>query len=293
MDRGCGIGMRRLSIIDLTTGHQPISNEDGTVWIVFNGEIYNYQELRAICWRAGHRFRTAQRHRDDRSPVRGGRRRGSRAAARHVRLRDLGRAASSRLLLARDRFGKKPLYYAVLPNGIYFGSEIEVPARRRAFRWRSTAEALRLYFQFGYIPDPLTAYRAIRKLPAGGWLDLRHDGAVTRRAATGSCRRRPPKPRPAFTRSRGGYRRVREDVRRSRAHPHDRRRAARRLPERRHRFQLGGGIHGAAVAGAGQDVLDRLRGEPASTSCPTPAMVADKYRTDHHEIMVRPDSRRT
>ena len=175
VDRGCGIGMRRLSIIDLSTGHQPISNEDGSVWIVFNGEIYNYQELRADLIARGHQFRTASDtetlvHLYEQEGVEGLKRlRGMFAFA-------IWDARQSRLLLARDRFGKKPLYYAVLPNGIYFGSEISC-LRQAGVPLDTDPEALRLYFQFNYIPDPLTAYRAIRRVPAGGWLTYER-GAV-------------------------------------------------------------------------------------------------------------------
>ena len=175
VDRGCGIGMRRLSIIDLSTGHQPLCNEDGSVWIVFNGEIYNYQELRAGLMAQGHQFQTASDtetlvHLYEQEGVAGLKRlRGMFAFA----IWDAGRG---RLLLARDRFGKKPLYYAVLPTGIYFGSEISC-LRQAGVPLDTDPEALRLYFQFNYIPDPLTAYRAIRRIPAGGWLTYQR-GAV-------------------------------------------------------------------------------------------------------------------
>src|SRR5947208_10793847 len=123
VDRGCGIGMRRLSIIDLSTGHQPLSNEDGSVWVVFNGEIYNYQELRKELIGQGHRFRTNSDtetlvHLYEQHGVNGlCRLRGMFAYA-------VWDANRQRLLLARDRFGKKPLYYAALPEGIYFASEL-------------------------------------------------------------------------------------------------------------------------------------------------------------------------
>src|SRR4051794_36984472 len=175
VDGGCAIGMRRLSIIDLSTGHQPISNEDGTVWIVFNGEIYQYQELRERLIAQGHHFRTASDtetliHLYEQEGPEGLRRlRGMFAYA-------IWDARRRRLFLARDRFGKKPLYYAVLPEGIFFASEISA-LRTAGVPLEPDADALRLYFQFNYIPDPFTAYRAIRRLPAGGWM-IYENGAV-------------------------------------------------------------------------------------------------------------------
>ena len=112
---GVGLGMRRLSIIDLDGGQQPISNEDGSVWVVFNGEIYNYRELRRRADTRGHTFRTAS---DTETIVHLYEELGRavrRAPARHVCVRDLGRAAPQ-LLLARDRLGIKPLYYAELDD---------------------------------------------------------------------------------------------------------------------------------------------------------------------------------
>src|ERR1700761_4142046 len=119
VENGCAIGMRRLSIIDLATGHQPISNEDGSVWVVFNGEIYNYQELRRWLVERGHRMQTnsdteALVHLyEEEGPAGIARLRGMFAYA-------IWDARRKRLMLARDRFGKKPLYYAVLREGLYF-----------------------------------------------------------------------------------------------------------------------------------------------------------------------------
>src|SRR5215813_9794463 len=120
-----GLGMRRLSIIDLSTGHQPIHNEDRTVWIVFNGEIYNFRDLRTELERAGHRFYTAT---DTEVIVHAYETWGAAAIAK---LRGMFGLAiwdtrSRTLLLARDRIGIKPLHYATTPGGrLYFGSEIK------------------------------------------------------------------------------------------------------------------------------------------------------------------------
>src|SRR5918995_86691 len=124
VEAGVGLGMRRLSIIDLSTGQQPIHNEDRTVWVVFNGEIYNYRELRAVLEAAGHRFYTAS---DTETIVHAYEEWGE---AAFERLRGMFGIAlwDSRdhsLLLARDRVGIKPLHYAVSGGRLYFGSEIK------------------------------------------------------------------------------------------------------------------------------------------------------------------------
>ena len=167
------IGMRRLSIIDLSTGHQPISNEDGSVWVVFNGEIYNYQELRADLHRAGHRFATNS---DTETLVHLYEQEGVEGLARlrgMFAFRDLGRRRKQQLLLVRDRFGKKPLYYtsAVRATGLYFASELKclraagVPLEDRP---RSAAALLPVQLHSG------SAYGVSRRAQAaaGGWLDV-------------------------------------------------------------------------------------------------------------------------
>src|SRR6516165_3425513 len=123
-DGPCGIGMRRLSIIDLSTGHQPMTNEDGSVWVVFNGEIYNYRELRHELIGRGHRFTTNS---DTETLVHLYEDQG---AAGLERLRGMFAYAiwdsrQQKIVLARDRFGKKPLYYANTPSGLYFASELK------------------------------------------------------------------------------------------------------------------------------------------------------------------------
>src|SRR5262247_4626 len=120
---GVALGMRRLSIIDLATGHQPIANEDRTVWVVFNGEIYNFRQLRRELEAAGHRFQTET---DTEVIVHAYEQWDAEAIAR---LRGMFAIAiwdtrMRMLLLARDRIGIKPLYYAETATRLYFGSEI-------------------------------------------------------------------------------------------------------------------------------------------------------------------------
>ena len=121
---GVALGMRRLSIIDLKTGHQPLANEDRSVWVVFNGEIYNYRELTANLLARGHRFATAS---DTETLVHLYEEYGA-DCVRHLRgmfAFALWDARSRTLLLARDRLGIKPLYYAQTPRGLVFGSELK------------------------------------------------------------------------------------------------------------------------------------------------------------------------
>ena len=176
LDGGCGLGMRRLSIIDLSTGHQPISNEDGTVWVVFNGEIYNYRELRADLIRAGHRFSTNS---DTETLVHLYEEEGTAGIAklRGMFAYAIWDSRDRSLLLVRDRFGKKPLYFATLPEGLYFGSELKC-LRAAGVPLDIDREALQLYFQFNYIPDPWSPYQGIRKLAPGGWLRYHANGEI-------------------------------------------------------------------------------------------------------------------
>ena len=126
-DRGFGMGMRRLSIIDLKTGDQPLANEDGSVWVVFNGEIYNYRELTAELLAKGHRFATASDTEvlvhlyEDYGEACVEKLRGMFAFA-------IWRPADRTLFLARDRVGIKPLYYAQTRDGFVFGSELKAIA---------------------------------------------------------------------------------------------------------------------------------------------------------------------
>ncbi|MGD0696130.1 MAG: asparagine synthase (glutamine-hydrolyzing) [Terriglobia bacterium] len=174
---GVGLGMRRLSIIDLSGGHQPVHNEDKTIWIVFNGEIYNFLELRPELEKRGHRFYT---NTDTEVIV-------------HL-YEDLGAGCVEKLrgmfaiaiyderrrslLLARDRLGKKPLHYSFRDGRLLFGSEIKTIFAVAPELKEIKHEAILQYFTFGYISDPHTAFRDIHKLPPGHLLEF-SDGKLS------------------------------------------------------------------------------------------------------------------
>jgi asparagine synthase (glutamine-hydrolysing) len=167
------LGMRRLSIIDLSTGHQPIHSEDGTVWIVFNGEIYNFGDLRLGLESRGHRFYT---NTDTEVIVHLYEELGEECVQK---LRGMFAFAiwdekAQRLFLARDRFGKKPLHYALNSGRLLFGSEIKSLLAVAPKLRDVDSYGLLSYFSFGYIPDPYTAFSQIRKLPPGCTLEFLH-----------------------------------------------------------------------------------------------------------------------
>jgi asparagine synthase (glutamine-hydrolysing) len=167
-----GLGMRRLSIIDLSGGKQPIHNEDQSIWVVFNGEIYNFPELRRELEARGHRFYT---HSDTEVIVHLYEESGADCVKK---LRGMFAIAlyderQGTLLLARDRLGKKPLHYALHEGRLYFGSEIKTILAVQPGLAQIDPEGLLQYFYFGYIPDPVTAFRNIRKLPAGHLMEFR------------------------------------------------------------------------------------------------------------------------
>ena len=173
----CTLGHARLSIIDLSAaGHQPMLDPETGNAIVFNGEIYNFQALRAECERAGDRFRSHS----DTEVILALYRRHGRGCLQRLRgmfalaIWDAGRRE---LFLARDRVGKKPLHYALTPGGgIVFASELDALARHPAVDTSTDPEALELYLQLQSIPAPWTIYRGIRKLPPASWAVLDEAG---------------------------------------------------------------------------------------------------------------------
>ena len=171
---GVALGMRRLSIIDLSTGHQPIHNEDRTIWIVFNGEIYNFRELRARLEAEGHRFYTAT---DTEVIVHAYEQWGANAIAR---LRGMFGLAiwddrSKSLLVARDRIGIKPIYYAEANGRLYFGSELKSLLEAPDLPRDLDLDALDHYLSFLYTPRDGSIFKSVRKLPPGHLMTW-HDG---------------------------------------------------------------------------------------------------------------------
>src|SRR5262245_54016464 len=170
---GCaGIGMRRLSIIDLQTGDQPISNEDGTVWIVFNGEIYNYRELRQQLKKRGHCFKTTS---DTEVIVHLYEDHGANCV-NHLRgmfafaIWDI---RNQTLVMARDRLGIKPLYYAEIPDGLVFGSELKALLIHPAVQRDPNPDAIAEYFVHLCVPGDRSIFKSVHKLPAAHVLEYR------------------------------------------------------------------------------------------------------------------------
>jgi len=282
---GVALAMRRLSIIDLEGGDQPIANEDGTVTVVQNGEIYNYRELRAELERRGHRFRT---HSDTEVLVHLYEEHGEGFAER---LRGMFAIAlwderERRLLLARDRFGIKPLYYRLADGTLSFASELKALMLQPGFSREIDPRAVAAFLAFNSIPAPLTIFAEARKLPPGT-LAVWRDGDLRQR------RYARPAPAEAAAVRRGPVDGLAEELRETlrgsiRAH------LVADVPVG---VLLSGGVDSAGIAAlaAGEqsepvktfsvgfeeasfDELDRAR------------LVAERYATDHHEIVLRPDA---
>ena len=164
-----GLGFRRLSIIDLAGGHQPMSNSEGTVWIIFNGEIYNYKELRAELQSKGHEFRTSS---DTEVIIHGYEEWGADVFNHLNGMFGLAiwDVQKERLILARDAMGIKLIYYKIDNGTLTFGSEIRAILAAQESRPNVDPTALNLFLRFRYTPSPLTIFQGIRKLAPGTML---------------------------------------------------------------------------------------------------------------------------
>jgi asparagine synthase (glutamine-hydrolysing) len=280
---GVALGMRRLSIIDVKGGQQPISNEDGTVWIVFNGEIYNYRELRRFLQMCGHRFRT---NTDTEVVVHLYEELGERCVEK---LRGMfgfaiWDARQEKLLIARDRLGKKPMHFLHAGDTLIFGSEIKSILQHPLVRREVNYEAISDYLSFGYVPDPKTAFRGIEKLPPGHTLTFQYGQVEQKRYWDFNYA---PSDEPA--RSERDYAaelrdKIEEAVR------------IRLIGEVPLGAFLSGGIDSSTVVG----MMTKLTPEPVKTfsigfteashdELEYARVTAQRFHTDHHEFVVAPD----
>ena len=273
---GIGLAMRRLAIIDVSGGGQPIANEDESIWIIFNGECYNYPAMRAELERRGHRLSTQTdtecivHFYEDEGDDCIKRLRGMFAFA-------LWDDKRKKLLLGRDRLGKKPMYYTVQNGTLYFGSELSAILAALPHKPEINLEALDLYLSLQYVPDPLTIYQGIFKLPPAHTLVWENGHAAIKRYWDYSYF-------PKHTASEDELieelrARLREAVK------------IRLLSERPLGAHLSGGIDSSIIVAlmsefASGPVKTFSAGfeEQNFTELPHARAVAQKYSTDHHEF---------
>jgi asparagine synthase (glutamine-hydrolysing) len=286
IDRDCGIAMRRLSIIDLAGGHQPLSNTDGTLWLVCNGEIYNYRELRAELQAAGHQFKTQS---DSEVLLHGYAAWGDEVVQRLNGMFDfaLWDARVRRLLIGRDRLGVKPLYVMQDTKRLAFATEAKALLQLPGVRTGLNRDALADYLHLGYVPAPLSIFQGIRKLPPATLLSVQ-DGRVREWRYW----RLPDR----VDRSAGEsdwVERIRDGIQRS-----VRMQMVSDVPIGAF---LSGGVDSSAVVAAmaqaspGQRIRSYAIGfeggsaEQLYNELPYARRVADLFGTEHHEILVKPD----
>jgi len=281
LDGELGLGNRRLSIIDLPGGHQPLSNEDQTVWITFNGEIYNYRDLRADLISSGHQFRTSS---DTETIVHLYEEEG---LASLDRLRGMFAFAlwdsrQRRLLLARDRLGIKPLFFRLEPNRLVFASELRSLRQLCEQPLQVDPQAVYDFFGFRYIPAPNTFYLGVQKLLPGHYLVADSSGVRTQPywdipAEEESIRSTEDIAQEVLER-------LRESVR------------LRLIADVPLGVFLSGGTDSSAVVALMAELGARpLRTfsvgfeEPQFNELPFARRVAQRYATEHHELVVRPE----
>ncbi len=285
VDGPCAIGMRRLSIIDLAGGHQPLSNGNGTLWLVCNGEIYNYRELRAELKARGHVFKTAS---DSEVILHAYAEYGDAFVEKLNGMFGfaLWDATRRRLLIGRDRLGVKPIYVYRDARRIAFASEAKALLALPGVTAAANTEALRSYLHLGYVPAPLSLFEGVKKLPPATLLTIEQGRAEQRTYWT------LPREVERGVSEAEWIERVREAIDRS-----VRMQMVSDVPVGAF---LSGGIDSSAVvaymaAQSSQPVKTYaigFRGAAADeyyNELPFARRVADLFHTDHHEIVVRPD----
>lgn len=279
LDGPLGFGFARLSIIDLSGGHQPMTNETGDIWLVFNGEIWNYKTLRQQLIEKGHQFRTNS---DTETIIHAYEEYGTDAIARLHGMFALAiwDAPRQRLLLARDRAGKKPLYYTRADGDIIFASEIKALLAHPRVRREPDAQALADFLSVRYVPGPATLFANIYKVLPGHWL-LFENGEMHEECYWN------------FQFGETGHRPIEEYIQGIRQH-------VRRAVEERMIADvpvgalLSGGVDSSIIVGT----MSQLTKQPVKTfavgfdvpgysELPYAQLVADHFGTEHHEIVVK------
>ena len=284
LEPGLGLGHRRLSIIDLSSGRQPLYNEDGTVVVVFNGEIYNFQELVPELIRLGHVFRT----RCDTEVIVHAWEQWGEACIERFRgmfAFALWDQKKQTLFMARDRLGVKPLYYAGLKDGvIIFGSELKSLLVYPDLNREIDPLAVEEYFAYGYVPEPRTIFKGAFKLPPGCVLSVSRRGKLPQPKEYWDV---PFKPGPPMTDGEAQeelIRRLREAVK------------LRLISEVPLGAFLSGGVDSSAVvammAGLSEEPINTCSisfGDPAFNESAYARQVADRYGTRHRVEQVDND----
>ncbi len=283
-----GLGQARLAIIDLSpTGHQPMCNEDGSVWVTFNGEIYNYLEIRQALLAKGHSLRSNSDTEvivhlwEEKGPALVEDLRGMFALA----LWDDRRKA---LFLARDRLGKKPLFYADLPDRIVFGSEVKAILQDPDFTVEPDYEAIHHYLVYQSVPAPLSAFKGVKKLPPAHYLLAQNGRVQVKRYWNLEYRDQLSVQGEAAEKALAGeiIERLREAVR------------IRLMSEVPLGAFLSGGVDSSIVVALMAGLMDQPVktfsigfAEDAYNELPYARMVAERYHTEHHEFVVTPDAK--
>jgi asparagine synthase (glutamine-hydrolysing) len=287
VDGGVGLAMRRLSIIDLAGGEQPIANETGDVNVVHNGEIYNHAELRADLERRGHRFRTD--HSDTEVLVHLYEEYGP-SFASHLRgmfAIAIWDAPKRRLVVARDQFGIKPLYWRYVDGTLSWASELKALVEQPGFSREVDLDALEAYLTLNWIPTPLTIYRQARKLPAGHVIVVEGDGEprVERYARPAPVAREELRGEPFDVQVAELREVLRDSVR------------AHLVADVPVGVLLSGGVDSSVIAAlAAGEVTGRLQTfsigfeEAGFNELDRARLTAQRYDTDHHELVLRPNA---
>ncbi len=275
-----GLAIRRLSVIDLVTGHQPISNGDGSIWIVFNGEVYNFPELRRELEQKGHEFSTRT---DTETIVHSYEEWGDDCVNR---LNGMFAFAiwdrpNRKLLLARDRLGIKPLYYYQDDRCLVFGSELKAILQCDKVPRALDHEALDAFLTYEYVPAPMSMFKGIRKLPAGHLLVLQ-DGKASIRQYWDAR----PEPMEGTEDELGEslYDLLKDAVR------------MRLMSDVPLGMFLSGGVDSSIIVCMMSEVMDRPVqtfsigfDDPSYNELSYARVVARHFGTDHHELVIKPD----